>query len=309
MSTTTAAAAQSDRSLSRAALLMTLSAVLFGTMAITIRYASAQLHPFEIAFFRSLFGALFTLPLMLRHGANVLRTPVLGFYVVRCAVGIASMTAGFWAMVHLPLAQAISLYYATPLFVTIGAVLVLGEIVRVRRWTAVIIGFIGVLIIVRPGTSGFAGASLVAIGAAALSGGVTISIKYLARSEPVDRIVLLTQLLWVPLSLPLAVWVWQWPHGTIWLWAILSGLLGTSAHMCWTRALQRADASLIAPISFVQLPVVSVLAYLCFGEKLDSGTALGSAVIFAANVYIAQRETRLARRAATAPSSDGELIR
>jgi len=287
---------------------MTLSAVLFGTMAITIRYASAQLHPFEIAFFRSLFGALFTLPLALRHGAQVWRTPVLGFYVVRCAVGIASMTAGFWAMVHLPLAQAVSLYYATPLFVTIGAVLVLGEVVRVRRWTAVLIGFVGVLIIVRPGTSGFSAASLIAIGAAALSGGVTISIKYLARSEPADRIVLLTQLLWVPLSLPLALFVWQWPQPHIWMWAILSGLLGTSAHMCWTRALQRADASVIAPIGFVQLPVVSVLAYLCFDEKLDSGTAIGSAVIFAANVYIAQREARLARRASI-EVSDGELNR
>jgi drug/metabolite transporter (DMT)-like permease len=291
-----------------AALLMTLSAVLFGSMAITIRYASAQLHPFEIAFFRSLFGALFTLPLVVRRGADVWRTPVLGFYVVRCAVGIASMTAGFWAMVHLPLAQAISLYYATPLFVTIGAVLVLGEAVRFRRWTAVIIGFIGVLIIVRPGTSGFSAASLIAIGAAALSGGVTISIKYLARSEPADRIVLLTQLLWVPLSLPLALFVWQWPHGVVWFWAILSGLLGTSAHMCWTRALQRADASLIAPISFVQLPVVSVLAYLCFDEKVDAGTAIGSAVIFASNVYIAQREARQARRASI-EVSDGELNR
>ena len=286
---------------------MTLSAVLFGTMAIAIRYASAQLHPFEIAFFRSLFGALFSLPLVWRGGSALLRTPMFGFYVVRCAVGIASMLAGFWAMVHLPLAQAVSLYYATPLFVTIGAVLVLGEVVRVRRWTAVIVGFVGVLIIVRPGTSGFSGASLIAIGAAALSGGVTISIKYLSRTEPADRIVLLTQLLWVPLSLPAALFVWQWPHGATWLWAILSGLLGTTAHMCWTRALQGADASLIAPISFVQLPVVSVLAYLCFGEHLDAGTALGSAVIFAANVYIAQREARLARR--TALPSDGELNR
>jgi drug/metabolite transporter (DMT)-like permease len=299
---------RSDHSLLRPALLMTLSAVLFGTMAITIRYASAQLHPFEIAFFRSLFGALFTLPFVYRGGMEMLRTPLLGFYVVRCAVGIASMCAGFWAMVHLPLAQAVSLYYATPLFVTIGAVLVLGEVVRVRRWTAVIVGFIGVLIIVRPGTSSFSAASLIAIGAAALSGGVTISIKYLSRTEPANRIVLLTQLLWVPLSLPMALPVWLWPHGETWLWAILSGMLGTTAHMCWTRALQRADASLIAPISFVQLPVVSVLAYLCFGEKLGAGTVLGSAVIFASNVYIAQREARLARRASI-EASDGELNR
>ena len=134
---------------------MALSTVLFGLMAVCIRLASKQLHPFEIAFFRNFFGFVILLPILVRHGPSLLRTDKLGFYIGRCSIGMVSMLAGFWAIVNLPLAQAIALSYSTPLFVTIGAVIVLGEIVRARRWSAVIVGFLGVLVIVRPGTTEF----------------------------------------------------------------------------------------------------------------------------------------------------------
>ena len=102
----------------RAVGLMALSTVLFGLMAVCIRLASQQLHAFEIAFFRNLFGFLVLLPILFRHGPSLLRTNKLGFYVVRCLVGMVSMLAGFWAIVNLPLAQAIALSYSTPLFVS-----------------------------------------------------------------------------------------------------------------------------------------------------------------------------------------------
>src|SRR5262249_58594444 len=95
----------------RAAAMMILSACFFGLMAIAIRYASKQQHAFEIAFFRSLFGALFALPLIWMRGPTVLVTDKLGFYVARCVIGMLGMMAGFWAIVHLPLAQAIPLSY------------------------------------------------------------------------------------------------------------------------------------------------------------------------------------------------------
>ena len=169
---------------------MILSACFFGLMAITIRYASRQQHAFEIAFCRCFFGALAALPLIARHGWPILRTDKIGFYVARCVIGIIGMMAGFWAIVHLPLAQAIALSYSSPLFVTIGAVLFLGEIVRLRRWSAVAAGFIGALVIVRPGTDSMTAGAMIAVMAAALSGMTTVSIKFLSRSEPPDRIVL-----------------------------------------------------------------------------------------------------------------------
>jgi drug/metabolite transporter (DMT)-like permease len=292
---------------SRAALMMIASAGLFGFMAIAIRYASRQQHPFEIAFFRCFFGALAALPLIAQHGWPILRTDKIGFYIARCVIGMLGMMAGFWAIVHLPLAQAIALSYSSPLFVTIGAVLFLGEIVRLRRWSAVAAGFIGVLVIVRPGTDSMTAGAMIAVMAAALSGMTTVSIKFLSRSEPPDRIVLLTTLLWVPLSLPGALTVWKWPEVATWPWLVLSGILGTGGHYFWTRALRLADASLLAPFNYVQLLVVTLLAWCLFGESVDRYTATGAAIIIGATLYIARREATLARRhAVAAPASAAE---
>ena len=290
----------------RAVVFMVASTVLFGTMAVCIRLASSQLHPFEIAFFRNLFGFVFTFPLLFRHGWGILRTDKLPLYFLRCCIGIVSMLAGFWAIVHLPLAQAVALSYSTPIFVTIGAVFVLGEVVRARRWTAVIIGFIGVLVLMHPGTDSFNFASLIAVLAAVMSASVAISIKFLSRTEKADAIVIYTTMIWVPLSLVPALFYWTQPTGITWLWIVLSGFLGTTAHMCWTRALTLADASLLTPISFLQVLVVGGFGYFLFGESVDRWTVAGAAIIFGSNVYIAHREARLARRAVTDPDINPE---
>jgi drug/metabolite transporter (DMT)-like permease len=273
---------------------------------VTIRLASRELHAFEIAFFRNVFGLLFALPLLARHGFGILKTTKLPLYFMRCAIGIVSMLCGFWAIVHLPLAQAVAITYSTPLFVTIGAVLVLGEVVRARRWTAVLAGFVGVLVLVHPGADGFSYATLVALVSAAASGSVAISIKFLSRSEPADAIVLYTTLIWVPLSFLPALAVWTWPGVWGWSWVALAGMLGTAGHMCWTRGLRLGDASLLTPISFVQLPVVVVFGWVLFGEALDRWTVLGAAIIFGSNIYIARREAQIARRTVTDPQVAGE---
>jgi drug/metabolite transporter (DMT)-like permease len=283
----------------RAALLMLGSTIFFGMMAVTIKLASKSLHTFEIAFFRNFFGVIAALPLLVKHGPSLLRTTQLHRYLFRCLIGIFSMLCGFWAIGHLPLAQAVSLSYSTPIFVTIAAVIFLREQVRARRWAAVVLGFLGVLVIVRPGTEGFTHASLVALAAAVLSGIVSIQIKQLSATEPADRIVLWTTLLWVPMSLVPALFVWQWPQGITWLWVAAAGLMGTGGHMLWTRALKLGDVSALTPISFMQLPIVAVMGYLVFQEKLDAWTMAGASIIFIANAYIAHREAQLARRHAT----------
>jgi drug/metabolite transporter (DMT)-like permease len=281
---------------------MSLASVFFGVMAITIRYASHQLHPFEVAFFRNAFGLLFALPILYRTGLGVLRTNRLPLYFMRCAIGLVSMLAGFWAIAHLPLAQAVALSYSTPLFVTIFAVFALGEVVRVRRWTAVLVGFIGILIIVRPSADTFTAGALVALLAAVMSAIVSISIKFLSRTESSDSIVLYTTLIWAPLSLVPALFVWKAPTLASWGWVALAGLLGTAGHMAWTRALRLGDVSALTPINYLQLPIVALLAYLLFDEALDRYTALGSGIIFLANFYIARREMALARRTVTDPA-------
>ena len=279
------------------------SSLFFGLMAVSIRLASEQLHAFEIAFFRNFFGLIAALPLLLHHGPGLLRTKQLPKYLVRFVIGIVSMLASFWAISQLPLAEAVSLAYSTPIFVTIAAVLLLGEVVRGRRWAAVALGFIGVLIIVRPGAETFQMGSLAAVFAAVLSAIVAIQIKQLSRTEPADAIVIYTTLLWVPMSLLPAVFVWEWPQGITWLWVIAAGVLGTGGHMLWTRALKLGDVSALTPISFAQLPVVVLAGWILFGETLDRWTFVGAAIILGSNAYIAHREAVLSGRAASAAAS------
>ncbi|GHE25626.1 DMT family transporter [Vulcaniibacterium thermophilum] len=283
----------------RAALLMLGSTLFFALMAVAIRLASQSLHTFEIAFFRNFFGVIAALPLLVRHGPGLLRTTQLPRYAIRCVIGVGSMFCGFWAIGHLPLAQAVTLSYSTPLFVTILAVWWLGEQVRARRWAAVVVGFVGVLVLVRPGTASFTAGSLVAVAAAVLSAIVSIQIKQLSRTEPADRIVLWTTMLWVPLSLGPALFVWEWPQGITWLWVAAAGALGTSGHMLWTRAIKLGDVSALTPISFMQLPVVALFGFVLFDESVDRWTLAGAAIILGSNAYIAHREAQLARRHAT----------
>ena len=283
----------------RAAGLMLASTVSFGLMAVVIRFVSRQLSTPEIAFFRNLFGLLALLPLLWRGAPGVFRTRQLPRYFVRSAIGIGSMLCGFWAIGHLPMAQAISLSYSTPLFVTILAATWLGETVRRRRWAAVLLGFAGVLVIVRPGTQGFSAGSLVAVSAAVLSSVVAIQIKQLSRVDPPDTIVFWTYVFWVPLSLVPALFEWQSPVGMQWLWLAAIGVFGTGGQLLWTRALKLGEVSALTPIGFMQLPLVSALAWLLFGERIDRWTVLGAAIIFVANAYIARREARAAKRQAS----------
>lgn len=301
----------------RAAGLMLGSTFGFGLMAIFIRLASKSVPTWEVAFFRNLFGFLSLLPLLampalrqarpLRTFANSLRTQQLPRYVVRTAIGICSMFCGFWAIAHLPLAQAISLTYSSPIFVTIAAILMLGEKVRARRWTAVALGFLGVLIIVQPWSHAFSLASLVAVAAAVLSALVAIQIKQLSAIDQADTIVFWTYALWVPMSLLPALLDWHWPTGMTWLWLLATGLMGTTGQLLWTRALKLGDVSALTPISFMQLPIVTFAGWLLFDETVGAATLIGAGIILTSTFYIAHREAVLVRKAATRAPSEAKL--
>ncbi len=290
----------------RAALLMLASTLSFGVMALTIRLASQSIPTWEIAFFRNAFGLLFLLPLLfwpllrsprpLQLMADTVRTRQLPRYFLRCLIGLAGMFCMFWSLAHLPLGQAIALSYSSPIFVTLLAALMLGEQVRIRRWLAVITGFIGVLVIVRPWSGAFSIGLLVAVAGAVLSALVAIQIKQLSRADSPNAIVFWTYMFWVPMSLLPALVHWRWPEsGLTWLWLLLTGLAGTLGQVLWTRALKIGDVSALTPISFVQLPFVTLCGWWLFGEGIDRWTLAGAAIILAATAYIAQRESRLRR--------------
>ncbi|WP_343124251.1 DMT family transporter [Cephaloticoccus primus] len=280
-----------DRS---AALFMLGSALGFAAMVVFIRLASSSTPSTEIAFFRNFFGLLTLLPITLRPGQPFPRTRHIGRYLLRTSIGLTSMLCAFWVIAHLPLAQAVSLSYSAPIFVTLGAVFLLREVVRIRRWAAVVAGFGGVLVILQPWGHAFTPAMLVAVLAALLTATVSIQNKQLAQLDPPETVVLYTYLFWVPMSLPLALWQWQWPAGLGWLWLIGTGIFGTLGQLLWVRALRIGEVSALQPISFIQLPVVVLFGWWLFDETPDRWTPIGAAIILAANTYIARREARLA---------------
>ena len=264
-------------------------------MNVLIRIAAQAMHPFEVAFFRCLFGLVFILPWIVRSGPLLLRSRNRGFFLLRAGVGLVSMATWFYGITVVPLATATAVNFTAPLFATLAAALVLHEDVRLRRWSAVVIGFVGVLVIMRPGSARLDVNLLLLLLSAATAAMNNITVKFLARTEPPSRIVAFFMIYLTPLSLIPALFVWQWPAPSTFVALIGLGGLGTIAHLSVARALAAADASACAPFEFARLPFAALIGFVCFGEVTDLWTWVGAAIIAVASIYVAYREARLAR--------------
>jgi drug/metabolite transporter (DMT)-like permease len=269
----------------------------FAVMTGLVRYvADSGVHPWEVSFFRSFFSLLVMSPWIAKAGVAGLRTARLKLYTMRSAIGMVSMLAWFWSVSLLPIAEATALGFTAPFFTTILAALVLHEVVRLRRWMAVIVGFAGTLIILRPGASDIpAAGAAVALFAACTQAVSTILVKTLARTESPNAIVAYMGIYLAPMSLIPALFVWSWPNWSQLGWMALVGTVGTFAHLCFTRALKAADASAVMPIDFARLVFVAIIGIVVFDQIPSVWTWVGAAVIFASGVYVVRREAIAAR--------------
>jgi drug/metabolite transporter (DMT)-like permease len=205
------------------------------------------------------------------------------------------MLSWFYGISYVPLATATAVNFTAPLFATMAAAVILHEEVGLRRWAAVVIGFVGVLVIMRPSHESLDPMLLVILLSAASWAMNNITVKYLVRTEPPSTVVALFSVYLMPLSLIPALFVWQWPDlRTLCALAGL-GVLGTLAHLSVARAYLTADASACAPYEFVRLPYAALIGYLLFGEVSDGWTWVGAAIIAGAVIYVAHREARQAR--------------
>ena len=279
-----------------AALYMVAASFFFSALSGVIRALGQDMHPFEVAFFRNLFGLVFMLPWICYRGFATLRTQRFSLYGWRSLLSLASMLAWFSALAMLPFEQAIALSFTAPLFATAGAALFLGETVRARRWTATALGFLGVLIILRPGVEGLSLGAGLAILSSVISAVLTLIVKNLSRTEPSDAIVTYMVLLLTPMSLVPALFVWTWPEPIAWLWLFGMGALGSLGHMCYMRSFARADASAVMPYDYTRLLFAAVIGYFAFAEVPDLMTWVGAAIIAGSAIYIARREAALARQ-------------
>ncbi len=269
----------------------------FAAMIGMIRHvAESGVHPFEIAFFRNFFGLVAMAPWIAGAGPPALRTDRHPLYTLRAVAGVVSMLAWFSAVSLMPITEAVALSFTAPFFTTILAALVLGEIVRLRRWTAVAVGFLGALVILRPQDTGIGAfeAARVLVSAATQAASA-ICIKALSRTESPNAIVAYMVIYLTPMSLVPALFFWTWPSWGQLGWLALLGIAATLAHQCYTRAVRIADASAIASFDFARLVFVALIGWFVFGQRSDVWTWIGAAVILASGVYIADREARASR--------------
>ena len=271
---------------------MVVSAVCFATMTTFIRPASEHLHPLQVLFFRNCIGLAAMAPWLLRSGLGALRTRHLGRHVLRACLVYGAMATWFYVIPKVALVDAVAISFTAPFFTTAIAIFALGEVVRWRRWTAIVAGFGGALLILRPGFAVIDPLLLLIFVNAVTWAGAVVLIKVLSRTDSANAIVALMFVLLVPMSFPAALHHWQDPSWTALPFILGVGLAGVAGHYCATRAISLAPTSLVMPIEYLRLPVLGLIGFLFFAEVPDNLTLTGAAIIVAASLYIGHREAR-----------------
>ncbi|MEM9062689.1 MAG: DMT family transporter [Pseudomonadota bacterium] len=284
----------------RGIILMSLSTVGFALMHTAIRYASFEMSPFQIAFFRNAFGIVIFAPIIIRNGVGFMRTKRLGAHAGRSVLNICAMFLYFNALAVTEVAHVTALSFSAPIFASILAVIVLGERFRIRRWLAIAIGFLGMLLIIRPGYIPIEAGPVMVILSTMFWAVVLTITKILSRTESSLTIVAYMNIFLALYSLPPALWFWTWPTVEGWLVLILIGITGTIAQLCVTQSLRETEPTVVMPFDFLKLIWATLLGLWVFGEVPDSFVWIGGSVIFASSLYLAWREAQL--RKAEAPS-------
>jgi drug/metabolite transporter (DMT)-like permease len=211
------------------------------------------------------------------------------------------MSAFFYALSEIPIGRATAISFLSPLFGTLFAIVLLGEVVGLRRWSALVAGFAGAMLMLQPWAGWQAAGGLGRGEAAALLSAMCVGligplVKQLTGADDADRIVFITSLLMTPLSLLPALANWSWPAPAQWLLLAALGLFAVLGHMTLVRGYVATEASLVMTFKFSRLPFAVALGYAVFGETIDVITWIGASVIFAAGYFIARREAELKKR-------------
>jgi drug/metabolite transporter (DMT)-like permease len=270
------------QSLDRGAFYMVLSALLFAGMSAAVKAASATLPNSMVVFFRNAVSLVALLPLALRHGPRALATRHLGEHLVRGVGGLLAMYCFFYAIAHLRLADAVLLNYSLPLLIPFVERAWLGEPVPHRLWRPLSVGFLGIVLILRPGSEVFHPAALVALLAAGFGAVAQVGVRRLTHSEPITRIVFYFALIATSLSaLPLAH-TWTAPGAPAWAALLTSGVLATGGQLALTRAYSHAPASRVGPFLYSGVVFSGALDWLIWGRLPDALFLMGASLVVAA---------------------------
>ncbi|MEO8557876.1 MAG: DMT family transporter [Rhodospirillales bacterium] len=272
-----------------------LGGLCYTVVSALIKYLCQSLPFNEVAFFRCVLGLVIILPGLLRHRFAQMKSKRHLGHLWRAILGTVSMLVGFYVLTKLALADATAVGFTAPLFVIIIAAAVLREKIRWRRWSATAIGFIGVLIMMRPGSHGFDPVLLLALFGAFLTAAAVCVVKSLTGSEnPSTMLVMMTVWGAVFLLIP-AIVVWQEPSWTEWGLALAMGTMATLGQSCIIRAYTAGEATAVAPFDYLRLPFSVMVGFWLFAETPSIWTLVGALVIVSSTLYIARREAQLGK--------------
>jgi drug/metabolite transporter (DMT)-like permease len=290
----------------RATLWMFGAIISFSTMAVAGRELSAELTTFQILFFRSLAGFFLMLALLSRTGWWQLKTRHFRIHLVRNIAHYGGQYGWFYGIAFIPLAEVFAIEFTMPIWTAVFAALILGERIGPQRALAIIVGFAGVLVMLRPGIAAVSPAALAVLAAALAYAFAHTLTKRLSGTDTPMAILFYTTAVQLPLALLPALHDWSWPSLAAWPWVIGVGATALSAHYCLTRAFILEDATVVMPIDFLRLPFIAVIGYLFYDEPLEFWVFLGAVIVFAGswlNLRAGSGQAALRRKAKTAMSS------
>ena len=286
----------------RGAFWVLVAAAGFSMMAVFVKLLGRDLPPAQIAFFRCWVGLALLTPLLLRAGPGVLRSRVWPLHIGRAFAGITAIGCGFYAFTHLPLATATAFTFTKPLFMIVLAVVFLGEIVRWRRWTATIVGFLGVLVMVRPGAGTLDPAVFVSMGQALAIAIAVVLVKKVPKDEPNLTVMAYFAILSTAVMAIPAFVYWQPMTAEHWLMGLAVGLFGVTSQWAIITGYRTGEATAVAPFDYTRLLFAGGFGLIVFAEVPDVWTILGAGIIVASTIYIARREARLGGSGKSGPT-------
>lgn len=249
------------------------------------REAAREINVFQLMEMRSVLGFLLLYPLIRAGGGfGMMKTTRLPQHVARNLIHYGAQLGWFFALTLIPIGQLVAIEFTMPIWTAILAASFLGERMTMWKITAIVLGVIGVVVIVRPATSEVNPGQLIAL-AAAVGFGVSVAmVKSLTRTEKPLAILFWMLVVQSAAGLLPALYVWAWPPVHLWGWVLLVAICGTFSHYCMARAMMHADATVVIPMDFLRVPLSATAGWLIYSERLDLFTGLGAALILTGNL-------------------------
>jgi len=254
-------------------------------MAVAGRESARELNVFQIMEVRSAIGFLLLYPMILRRGGfATLKTSQLRQHIARNLIHYGAQLGWFFALTLIPLGQVVAIEFTMPMWTAILAAAFLGERMTVWKITAILLGIIGVIVIVRPATGEVNPGQLIALGAAVGFGVSMALVKSLTRTESALAIIFWMLVVQSAAGFLPTLYLWLWPSAYAWGWMVVIAVCGTFSHYCLANAMRYADATVVVPMDFLRVPLTVTAGWLIYAERLDVFTLLGAALILTGNL-------------------------